>query len=197
MVAASCAAPPGICDKAVAFQQALLVRKDFEWIVQNYRPPAFVVCNSTDPSGYFGSAPPELCEGAASNENRLVYNVAGKIVLAEGLKRELRAWVESPDAPTGDQYGPAQSRLYTIGCKTTPGQPHCHDNMTLVFSKIPADSAVRSHLIFLIDSPSNPSLSAFLGVIPEPSHIDPALRGGEAYGFFGPRGRLAVFYAVP
>jgi DNA-binding CsgD family transcriptional regulator len=198
----TCSAPDDICTRATALEQVLLIRKDFDWVVQNYPPPGFIVCNMDDP--YFGPAPPRLCEGAGPSEQRFVYNIGYSIDTASGplsveeFKDALHSWVESPSASSGDQYGTAANRLYSVGCKEThPSQlrPACADGFVLVFSKIAANSTQRSHLLLFLEPRENSKVSAFIGPMPETKHLDPALLGGSTTGFFGPASRPATFYA--
>jgi DNA-binding CsgD family transcriptional regulator len=198
----TCSAPDDICTRAIALEQALLSRKDFDWVVQNYPPPGFIVCNTDDP--YFGPTPPRLCEGAGPSEQRFVYNIGYSIDTASGplsaeeFKDALHSWVESPSASSGDQYGTAADRLFSVGCKEThPSQlrPACADGFILVFSKIAANSTQRSHLLLFLEPRENSKVSAFIGSMPEARHLDPALLGGSTTGFFGPASRPATFYA--
>src|SRR5918996_819110 len=44
----TCSAPADICTQAAAVEQALLNRRDFDWVLQNYPPSGYIVCNTDD-----------------------------------------------------------------------------------------------------------------------------------------------------
>jgi hypothetical protein len=190
-----CPAPDDICNKAAAFERALLVQKDFDWVVQNYPPQGFVVCNDT--TGAFGQPPPaHLCLGAGPDETRHVYQVAEAGSLSASMYADvLRSWVDTPPASVADMYGAPRNRLVTIGCKETPARPACSDGFILVFSKLISRSE-RSNLIIFIEPRHDSRISTtFIGALP-PAHLDAALRGGTIDGFFGPSGRSSTFFPL-
>jgi len=191
-----CSAPRDICNKAAAVQKAVLVNNDFDWLVRNYPPPGFIVCNTDDP--YFGNKPPppHLCQGAGPSEQRFVYTLGEQLLSAEEYMDVLREWVDTPESTSDDRYGSAVNRLYTIGCADTPGTPPCSEGFILVFSKLSVQQPERSNLVLFIQPRDQGKVSTFIGPIQDLKHLDSALKGGTAYGFFGPSGRATTFYAL-
>lgn len=191
----SCPVPDDVCDKAAALRKAILVDKDFDWLIQNYPPSGFIVCNEDAPRPGTPQLPPHLCEGAGLNEPRPVYNLGGPIS-AEQYMAALRFWVESRSTSIRDDYGTADNRLYTVGCPEVRGKEACSDGFILVFSKLPVDGSEQTQLILFIEPRENGKVSTFIGSLPDGAHLAPALRGGTVYGFFGPSGRSTTFYAL-
>ena len=89
-----------ICERAAEFADKLLVQQDFDWIVENYGPSSFVVCNEESIS--FPHFDPQLCEGAALNDEIGVYTLStsdgGPNLLARDYAAALKEWVQSPVA---------------------------------------------------------------------------------------------------
>jgi len=195
-----------ICERAAEFADQLLVEQDFDWIVANYDGISFVVCNDT--SGLFPNVDSALCQGTASEEERMVYEVfegdANALFLPDTFVERLRRWVQSPASTTSDGYGDGQPRLYTIGCTLYPTRPICdyryaeEDPFILVFSKVSRGSSERSHLVVMLSpGPDGWTISwTHIGPFDQARFLDPALKGGDILGFYGPSGQTKTFFPV-
>lgn len=176
----SCPLVAAVCGIAAALREAVLVKKDFDWIVQNYPPQTFIRPGAR-PQGLGGPYP--LCDGAKPTEERRGYLVAhlqseGEVLTPEAYKETLSGWVEGATAATGDRDGAAAARLYSIGCSNAPT---CAGRIAVVFSKIPGEVPYRSELIFVMDRSSGSPLLTTTAV---GSSLDPTLlRGGAVQGF--------------